>query len=214
MRGFIPALGAGLLAAAMAMPAQAIDLPRPTGIYKAPVGFVAPFSWTGLYVGLNTGYGWAKATWGAFPFDAPEGGLLGGTIGYNLQSGAWVWGIEGDFDANWVKGTDNTGVGACSGAVGCSTKDTWLGTLRGRLGYSWNLWLPYVTGGAVFTDVKMTPNGGSTATDDRVGWITGAGLEYALSGPWSAKLEYLYADFGNATCNAGVCGVPITVSYK
>jgi len=56
--------------------------------------------------------------------------------------------------------------------------------------------------------------GGATAAVDRTGWTAGVGLEYAFLGPWSAKIEYLYADLGSATCGASTCGVDTTVSFK
>jgi outer membrane immunogenic protein len=42
----------------------------------------------------------------------------------------------------------------------------------------------------------------------------GLGVEYAILGPWSAKVEYLYADLGDATCGAATCGIDTTVSFK
>src|SRR5471032_2481001 len=120
--------GAGLFAIATAAPAVSADLPR-----KAPV-YYAPFSWTGFYVGLNGGYGFGKSDWTS-PVTAgsakPKGALAGLTLGYNLQTGAWVWGAEGDFDLSWIKGSDSAGTGVCV-APGCETKNTWFATGRGR----------------------------------------------------------------------------------
>src|ERR1700693_320268 len=110
MKRFILTACAGLIAAAVASPSFAADLPRPS--YKSPVyspEYAAPFSWTGFYVGLNGGYGFGKSNWtnstgtsGDFNIN---GGLAGGTIGYNMQTGAWVWGLEADIDASWIKGS-------------------------------------------------------------------------------------------------------------
>ncbi|MGH6684013.1 MAG: outer membrane protein [Pseudolabrys sp.] len=213
MKRFILAACAGLLALAMASPSFAADLPRPA--YKAPI-YVAPFSWSGFYIGLNGGYGWGDSDWSSAATAGnakPKGGLIGGTIGYNFQTGVWVWGIEGDFDYSWMKGTDSGGTGVCTG-VGCETKNTWFGTARGRVGYSFDRWMPYITGGAAFANVKMTPNTGGSETDNRFGWTAGAGLEYAFAGGWSAKVEYLYADLGKANCSAATCGVSTDVSFK
>ena len=70
------------------------------------------------------------------------------TAGYNIQTGTWVWGIEGDFDYADLNGTATV----CGG---CTVKDTWLGTARARLGYAgWNNWLPYITGGGAFGNIK------------------------------------------------------------
>ena len=213
MKRFILAACAGLLAAAVASPSLAADLPRPA--YKAPL-YVAPFSWTGFYVGINGGYGFGKSDWsptgggvGTGDFDI-KGGLVGGTIGYNLQTGSWVWGLEGDFDASWIKGSDTT---VC-GTPGCETSNSWLATARARVGYSWDRWLPYITGGAAFGDIKMDPGFGTTESKTKIGWTAGAGIEYAFMGAWSAKLEYLYVDLGNATCSTPTCVPDFDVSFK
>lgn len=213
MKRFTLMASAGLLAAAMASPSFAADLPRPA--YKSPV-YVAPFSWTGFYVGINGGYGWGTSDWtgvGSTAAVTPKGWLVGGTLGYNLQTGNWVWGLEGDIDFSTMDGT-NIGTGICAGTVGCETKNTWLATTRGRIGYAWDRWLPFFTGGAAFGNIKMTRNSGVSETETRVGWTLGGGVEYAFMGAWTAKLEYLYVDLGSASCSAATCGVDTDVDYK
>ncbi|HZL30840.1 MAG TPA: outer membrane protein [Pseudolabrys sp.] len=199
---------------AMAQPLLAADMSRP--IYKAPAMGPVMFNWTGGYVGINGGYGWARSDWSSVVSTgstSPRGGLVGGTLGYNLQAGALVWGIEGDFDASWLKGTDTTGTGVCAG-VGCETRNSWLATARGRLGYAMGSAMPYFTGGAAFGDIKMTPAGGTSERTTKTGWALGGGFEYAFSGPWSAKVEYLHADLGRATCSAATCGVATDVNFR
>ena len=189
--------------------AQAADLSPPPSYsspsYKAPA-YVAPTyaTWTGFYVGINGGYGFGDSDFGAFISDPqPKGFLVGGTLGYNLQTGVWVWGIEGDIAYSAMK--DDVGCGGGS----CELKMPWFATARGRIGYGgWGNLLPYITGGAAFANLKASaPGGDETAT--RVGWTLGAGLEYALFSNWSVKIEYLYADFGTMDCTA--CG---DVDYK
>lgn len=205
MKRFILTACAGLLAAAVASPSFAADLPR--AAYKAPV-YSAPFSWSGFYIGINGGYGWGKSKWtivgtGLSTGDYnTTGGLIGGTIGYNLQSGSLVWGLEGDLDASWIKGTDTP---TC-GTPGCETKNSWFGTARGRIGYAWDRFMPFITGGAAFGDIKMTTPVATSQTTTNVGWTLGGGVEYAFMGPWSTKIEYLYADLGKGKCDAGACG--------
>ena len=198
---------AGIAAAMVTAPlgAQAADLVRPA--YKAPAYVAPPSSWSGFYVGLNGGYMCGTSdVWGAGPFETgPSGWLAGGTVGYNLQTGNWVWGIEGDFDYADLKGTDS---GACGG---CTIKDTWLGTARGRIGYAFGHWLPYATGGAAFGNVYVSTPGGSVSRT-QTGWTAGAGVEYAFREHWTAKLEYLYTDFGTATCNYTTCAIPTDAS--
>jgi outer membrane immunogenic protein len=207
MNRFTLAVCASLLAAATAVPAFAADMPTP---FKAPA-YAAPFNWSGFYLGINGGYGWGKSSWtdplsggttGDFNL---SGAMAGGTVGYNLQTGQFVLGVEGDIDYSWMTGTDATGC--------CQTRNDWFATARGRLGYAFDRWMPFLTGGAAFGDVKMNTVGASqTAT--RVGWTAGGGLEYAFVGAWSAKLEYLYADLGKASCSAATCGVTTDVTFK
>jgi outer membrane immunogenic protein len=177
------------IAALMAAPiaAQAADL-GPTPSYKAPA-YVAPSyaTWTGFYVGINGGYGFGSADTGGVSFD-PSGFLIGGTVGYNLQTGSWVWGLEGDFAYSAMK-DDST-------VAGAEIEIPWFGTARGRIGYAgWGNLLPYITGGAAFAKMDISGPGGSES-DTRIGWTVGAGLEYALFSNWSVKVEYLYADLG------------------
>ena len=191
--------------------AQAADLRQPS--YKAPA-YSAPAyaNWSGFYVGLNGGYGFGKSKWsdalGTIADFNVKGGLLGATLGYNLQTGTWVWGLEGDFDASWMKGSSD----ACTPA--CETKNTWLATARGRLGYAgWNNWLPYLTGGLAMGDIKAT-SGTVGVTKTKLGYTLGVGVEYAFLGNWSTKLEYLYADLGKATCAAATCGLDTDITFK
>ncbi len=214
MKRFILSAVAALFAAATATPSLAADLARPA--YKAPI-YVAPFSWSGFYIGINGGYGWAKSDWTSAVTSGstdPKGWLVGGTLGYNLQTGVWVWGLEGDIDWSNIKGSTTGGTGVCSGALGCETRNRWLATTRGRIGYAFDRWLPFITGGAAFGDVKMSPNTGLSETKTKVGWTVGGGLEYAFLSGWSAKAEYLYVDLGKSTCSAATCLVDTDVTFR
>jgi len=207
---------AGLLIASVA--AQAADLPQPT--YKAPP-YSAPAyaNWTGFYVGINGGYGFGKSSWsgggvGTGDFNV-KGPLAGVTLGYNFQTGVWVWGIEGDLDYSWIKGSTTVVCGDCE------TRNTWFGTARGRIGYGgWNNLLPYFTGGAAFGGIKGTvtpppPFAAISQTKTAIGWTAGVGLEYALWTNWSVKGEYLYADLGKVTCGGcGGVGADLDVKFK
>jgi outer membrane immunogenic protein len=193
-------------------PSFAADMPG--GRYQEPIG--APlFSWSGVYAGINGGYGWAQSDWsGDFASGSADsgGGLVGGTIGFNIQTGPFVFGLEGDGAGSWIRSSTSTGIGFCS-IPGCQIQTSWFATARGRIGYAFDRALPYITGGGAFGDVQTLTNG-LTATSDRAGWTAGLGVEYAILGPWSAKAEYLYANLGNATCGPAVCGASTTASYK
>jgi outer membrane immunogenic protein len=180
----------GLLASSFST--QAADIPRP--VYKGPRAVVAYYNWTGFYVGLNAGYGFGTSTW-TFPAVSPKpkGFLVGGTLGYNYQVGSIVYGVEGDWDWADVKNSVT-----CAGVLTCETKNTWLATFRGRLGYAFDRWLPYITVGGAYGSVKATIDPiGLSASKSQLGWTAGVGLEYAFLGNWSAKIEYLYVDLGS-----------------
>ena len=115
--------------------------------------------------------------------------MVGGTVGYNWQAWQpWVFGLEGDIDWTNIKG--NFTNAACP--TGCQTKNTWLGTARGRVGYAWDRVMPYVTGGLAVGDVKATQVGFGSVSDTKVGWTVGAGIEAALiaaTGPRSSNIS-------------------------
>jgi outer membrane immunogenic protein len=214
------AVAAAIAAFGVVSAASAADLPRKAPAYSPPV--MAPaFSWTGVYIGINGGWGWGDSTWtnrsnginsGEFNVD---GGLVGGTVGINYQFGSWVFGLESDLNASWIKGSQG-GV-FCGAPRSCQTENTWLGTARGRLGYAWDRWMLYATGGAAYGDLKMTPPAPDTFTArSTVGWTAGAGVEYAFAGPWSVKLEYLYVDLGKTACASITCSLAggVDVDFK
>ena len=160
---------------------------------KAPVYMAPPYNWTGFYVGINGGGAWGSSDFSApFPTGAFDlsGALVGGTVGYNWQMGQFVFGVEGDIDWSNVRGST-----ACGG-TSCETKNDWLATARGRLGYAFDRFLPYVTGGAAFGNIKTNIPGVGSTSDTNVGWTVGGGIEAAVAGPWTAKVEYLYVDLG------------------
>jgi outer membrane immunogenic protein len=189
----------GLLALAGGS-AAAADLPR----YCQPGPAYNPiYTWTGFYVGINGGGGWGRSQWdGLDTFDV-SGGLIGGTVGYNWQFGQALIGAEGDIDWSGIKGTTTV---LCPG--GCETRNKWLATVRGRLGYAFDRFLPYFTGGLALGDINATLPvpvlpGGSVSS---AGWTVGAGLEVGLVSNVSLKAEYLYVDLGNFNCGLN-CGL-------
>jgi outer membrane immunogenic protein len=211
-----------LLAAGFAQGASAADLP-----VKAPAPVAAPFSWTGWYIGAHIGASWGTKEWDqnitvpgvAVPnIAAPatpaftlvsdsshtvNGIIGGGQIGFNIQNGWWLWGIELQFSGADVKGKGNCGFSAL---WNCSTKVDAMGTLAGRFGLVWDHVLVYVKGGGAYAHDKfhldilginipgvIQP---SSNSDDRFGWMVGTGVEVAITGNWSAKVEYNYMDLG------------------
>jgi outer membrane immunogenic protein len=153
-----------------------------------------------------------------------KGFVGGGQLGYNLQSGALVYGIETDFQWSGEKGSDSIcSVAGCVGGVFGAADHSlkWFGTLRGRLGFlAGERILLYATGGLAYGRldsnyvsgfVGFPPLVGSSSTT-RLGWTVGAGLEGALDHNWSIKAEYLYMDLGSygANLGAGTVGPVVT----
>jgi outer membrane immunogenic protein len=190
--------------------ALAADLPRAMPPTKAPA-FVPGYSWTGFYAGINGGYGWGSSNWDGFATDTDvNGGLAGLTAGYNWQVNALVFGLEGDIDWSNIRGSFANA--ACP--AGCETRNNWLATVRGRLGYAFDRVMPYVTGGLAVGDIHATPAGLAGASATNAGWTAGGGVEAAIIGNWTAKLEYLYVDLGSTGCSVAACGVASNVDLR
>lgn len=213
--------------AALAAPARAdfLDPPPAYPVYP-PVPLNAPpavtrwgapvYDWTGFYIGINGGGAFGRTDWQSAP-DAASGsvsfsrGIVGGTIGYNAQTvGSLVIGTELDFD--WAP--LNSTVPPASCAPNCELRTSWLSTARVRFGYAIDRFMPYVTGGVAISDLTGDIVGQPFGTQTAVtfSWTAGAGVEFAVSGPLTAKLEYLYVDHGNIGCMAACNGGPITMN--
>ncbi len=185
MRSFT-ALGAAVAVLGFATAASAADLPARTYTKAPPM--VATYNWTGFYIGANAGGAWSKA---GTNFGDASGFVGGGQIGYNWQAAGspLVLGLEADFQGTSLKNTET--VGAITGEA----KVPAFGTVRGRIGYAWDRFMVYGTGGWAYSDTKATVSGpGGSVSDSKwgSGYTLGGGLEWAFMGPWSLKAEYLY----------------------
>lgn len=176
--------------------ACAADLsPQITASSSAP-----PYSWTGLYIGLNAGYANTKLTetvsggGGSGTANIP-GGIGGFQMGYNYQTGAAVLGVEADFDGTMETKSITAGIASGTAQI------PWIGTLRGRIGIAFDRLLLYATAGGAATQLVSTVNvgaiGSSSTTFTHGAWTAGAGLEAAITDNLSARVEYLYVDTGN-----------------
>jgi outer membrane immunogenic protein len=172
-----------LVASAISGAAVAADLPRGPAPYYAPPASL--YNWGGWYAGLNLGYQWGRITNSA---GRPSGLLGGAQVGYNWQSGAFVFGGETDLQ---LSGADDT-------FAPWKFSNPWFGTLRARLGYAMNNILLYGTGGFAYGDLTGQ-FGGLQETKTHVGWTAGLGMEVGFTPRWSAKVEYLYMDLGDRT---------------
>jgi outer membrane immunogenic protein len=196
----------GLLAATAALAiaassAHAADLPSrysPAPAYNA----LPTFTWTGFYAGANIGYGWSTGTSRHYDpaFGVTGGGRKGGFIGgvqggYNYQFGMFVLGAETDIQY------------AAVGNKGSSYGNTYFpgddngyfGTIRARAGVAFDRALVFGTAGFAYGDI-----GGNKALDTELGahrensnnwgWTVGAGVEYAITNQFTAKVEGLYVN--------------------
>ena len=180
-------LFAGTLAAVSIAAATAVaaDLPGgPTPYYSAPA-VSGIYNWSGPYAGLNVGYEWGKIT---NTSGSPSGLAGGGQVGYNWQSGQFVFGGETDLQ---ISGANDT-------FAPYEFSNPWFGTLRGRAGVAFNNVLLYATLGLAYGDVKGQ-FAGLDETKTEVGWTGGIGAEYGFTPNWSAKVEYLYMDLASRT---------------
>jgi outer membrane immunogenic protein len=221
---------------------------------KAPVVAPAAYSWTGWYVGVDAGGAWAHSSdptttvfapasyFVASSISAinaagvqsnnPAGFTGGGQIGGNVQRGAFVGGIEADFNYLGLrKSASSSGAYPCCGpttgfVINSSISTDWLATIRGRLGVANNNWLFYATGGVAFTDLKanfgftdlcgtylacagaLYPPGFEAASisNTKTGYAAGGGIETGLSGNWTARAEYLHVGFGSVTTQGLLTG--------
>jgi outer membrane immunogenic protein len=191
-------LAASVLALVAASSANAADVvveePAPPPVAEVPI-----FTWTGGYIGIQGGYVWSDVDVGfadgtSFSGDF-DGGLAGGYVGYNWQSGAFVFGAEGDFNGVWNDETFTIG------GVDVEVGTDYLASLRGRVGYAIDRTLIFATAGVAFTQMSAEADlGGGLSLDadqDFTGWTVGAGVEYAFTDNWIGRAEYRYYDFGN-----------------
>jgi outer membrane immunogenic protein len=197
--------------------ALAADLPqRPAA---SPLLAATPvYNWTGIYVGLNGGYGWGhqdplNLITNRFDNSSVSfnGGVFGGTAGAQIQSGHVVIGFETDIDWAGMKGSatfvptiGGAPIVGAPGAINATSNIDWEATARARIGYAQQNWLFYVTGGLAMLGTKSSfipPLGIScgtygiancSGTNKQIGAALGGGFEYGITQNVSAKLEYLY----------------------
>ena len=198
---------AALLIAPIA--AQAADLPT----VKAPAYSVPSYAnWTGFYVGINAGYGFGKSEWDV-PLVSPEpkGAVAGLTLGYNFQTGSWMWGVEGDVDYSGMKGDvdlpdardlrnqEQLARHRARAPRLCRLEQ--LAALRHRRRRHGR-------------HQGRATRPCSDASKSKVGWTAGLGVEYAMRSNWSVKLEYLYVDLGSFDCGIACGAVTDNVSFS
>lgn len=176
--------------------------------------------WAGFYFRNNSAGGSDSIPWTTL---GPSNGFasapaatppVNDNFGYNFQSGNFVFGLEGSLAAANFDGRFTSPYLPAAGAW--TPNMNWLGTVTGRIGYSFGQWLPYVKGGFAAADVgpalQGAPIGAFSQGTELGGWTGGVGVEYQFSSKWSLGLEYLYTDLGNSAANGPNGGPPIAGS--
>jgi outer membrane immunogenic protein len=169
---------------------------------------VPVLNWTGFYIGAHGGYGTASLR-------DSDGFFAGGHAGFNYQfANRFVFGVEGDLAwSNIGSSISSTSFGVTASAS--ATIDA-IGSLRGRIGYGLDRVLVYATGGVAFAHNELIasvtiPPVTASISDDRthIGWTVGGGVEVLVMNNLTAKVEYLYSDYGTQTYFAGT---PLVIS--
>ena len=192
---------------AFAAPAFAADMPART-YTKAPA-YTAPevvYNWTGFYIGGHLGGAFA----GNNSLEGSGGRFMGGVQGgadYQFATN-WVVGAEAQY--SWLPSNSNNGVLFPGGTLVVTQDNHALGSVTGRLGYTWGPALLYAKGGYAWRDnnnigvsLAGAPVAFATTGNHKDGYTVGAGLEYMFAPNWSAKAEYQYYNFGSTTFTAG-----------
>jgi outer membrane immunogenic protein len=190
-----------LIALGATVPALAADLAaRP--YTKAPAYVAAPiYNWTGFYIGGHVGGAFnGNNGFSGVATNNNDGKFLGGVQGgYDYQFAPnWVLGIEAQY--SWLGNSNNNVV--FPGAYVYSSNLKGLGSVTGRIGYTWGPALLYVKGGYGFADFNQSVVGPTAIAINgggKDGYTVGAGLEYLFTQNWSGKVEYQYYDFGKTS---------------
>ena len=190
--------------------ASAADM-RPA--YKAAPVAAPMYNWSGFYSGIHAGYAWGDANAsvaGLASSGDVDGFFGGGQIGWNWQASGspWVWGFEADIAFS------NIGDSSTAAGVTVESDVELFGTVRGRLGYAVDRALWYITGGLAWANNEISvvaPGINVSSSNTHIGWTIGGGLEWAIADAWTAKIEYLYMDFGSENYFTSILGTPLSV---
>jgi outer membrane immunogenic protein len=170
----------------------------PPGVYQYPPPIIRLYTWNGLYMGGHAGAGWTNS------FASNDTEFLGGAqIGFNVRAGRAVLGLEAQWTGIGGNGQGNDLITLPGGVTGTFESEIdWTATLTARLGFAWDRSMVYVRGGPAWarSSFQGSFDGvGFDRSETRSGWAIGGGYEYAFRNAWSARLEYMFMDFGSET---------------
>jgi outer membrane immunogenic protein len=207
----------------LSAPALAADL---TPYIKAPAAVSPIYDWSGFYVGVYGGGGFGNhnlnnalgpAGFANFTLNyGSSGGIGGGEVGYNYQTGSVVIGLEADGFWSGIKGNNNLGSTDAFGNVSTdATSLRWGDSVRARGGIAVDRLMLFFTGGWAYASLRHTSTdtvfGIDTFDNKRNGLTAGAGIAYALTNNLIGKFEYRYYDFGDYT-RAAVASTGVTAN--
>jgi outer membrane immunogenic protein len=215
--------------------------------WVAPPPAEAPWSWTGFYIGGGAGGSWTRSETkltlvnGATPLFAAADvgrvnflgspnlasltGAFGGRVGYNYQTGPYVWGLEGDVwsirshkSINSAPGNPFVGVAGGFAAFNTSVNNDWVATIGPRFGFTIDRVMLYALGGVAFGNVNFTSTylalnaagvnfANASASQTQVGWTVGGGLDYGINRNWILSVDYQHIDLGYQKTSALVTTV-------
>lgn len=159
-------------------------------IEQTPELPVAAYNWTGAYIGAFGGITGGENNYEVpgvpGSLDVSSSGALGGVqLGYDYQTGPWVFGAVAD-----IAFTNHE---ATFGPLNSELK--YLGTVRARAGYAFDRALFYGHGGFAYGETELS-DGIDSFDKTRTGFTVGAGVEYAITDRISFQTEYSYVDLG------------------
>jgi opacity protein-like surface antigen len=203
-------LSSAVLVLALPLSVSAADMRVKAPVRKAPV---APpvYDWSGLYVGAHIGGAWSNTTLTDNPLGVSLSsggtGFIGGfQMGYNLQAGNFLYGVEGDFDWTTFSGTSGPTFTPI-GLIQAAAQKDWITTLAARLGITSDRWLLYGKAGGGWargSEALSFVNGTAiwTNSSTKGGWLLGGGIEYAFASNWTGKLEYDFIGLVGSTVSS------------
>jgi len=157
--------------------------------------------WSGFYAGLNAGGLWSSTSASIVEnntgggFNGTSSGFVGGAqAGYNYLIGPVLLGGEIDFQGSTLTGGVTGGAGPSF--ISATQSIPWFSTFRARVGYPVGSVMPYLTGGAVWGQQRLSGFDSQFGSFDNSSnfwtYTFGGGVEGHLNERWSAKLEYLW----------------------
>lgn len=232
-------LVAGVALIALAGGAQAEDLSAALPAKAPPPTAQTAYDWTGFYLGAHAGYAWGSSNW-TTPGTAGSLDLYQGFNAFKY-TGSMLEGLQGGYndtlpnrlvfsveiDASFPSLQNAAGISIGGSSVFASPfgLETYsetvlsMGSVRGRIGYAPGQWLFYATGGFAWTYDRLTLTNAATGTTDmpflwRLGWTAGAGVEAPVAPHWTARIEYLFTDYGNESVLFGSAGQTFSSNWS